>query len=267
MVQQQQQQQAQGSTEAAAAAAAEASRLAAAGAAQQGATKTPEQIASEAAASSAAKVKPEGLDDNFWDATTGTVKTTDLVKDYTGLKTLKAQLDERAKDIGVKPEDYQFTLAPEFKGPDGQPIKIDEDAAALLRDFSIKNKLTKTEANEAMNLFVKRDMDRHVAEQESYKAFTTSEKAKLGANADARLNAVAAGLKGLFGDKAQPFINLSTMSAVAVEGFETMLRTSGAPAYNGGSGNGNTQTDTKGMSIEERIHYARTAQNAKGKAA
>lgn len=248
----------------------QASPLAAAGAGQQGTptstttnqqSKTAEQIAAEAAQ---AKAKPEGLDDAFWDAATGTVKTDDVIKSLSELKSAEA---ERAKTIGTKPEDYQFTVDPSLKGPDGNPIKIDEASAQALREFAVANKLPIPVANQVLNMAAKRDLERFQAETASFNAVVTAEKAKLGADADKRIGALSTAMKARFGDKAIPFINLSSMSAVAVEVLEDIVRTTGAPAYNGGSGGGTQTPDMASMSVEERLHYTRNLQQAKGKAA
>lgn len=224
----------------------------------------PKAVASTAAS---AATKPEGLDDAYWDATAGTVKFQDLSKDVGALKAFKAEADVRAQGVGKKPEDYVFDLG-DLKGLDGQPAKLNADDPLLkgFRENAVKHGLTKEAANEMVRAYAATQLATAKAEREQFTALAAAETAKLGDNAKARVDAVGTALKGRIGDKAQPFINLMSMSAAAVEGLEALLRTTTAPSYQPGGG-GTSEPDYKSMSPEERIEYARQATAAKKKAA
>lgn len=175
--------------------------------------------------------RPEGLPDEFWDATGG-VKTGDL---WNAFQDLKGKHDELTADVPAEAKDYALDLAG-VEVPEGFKLDIDETDpfVAAARAAAVEGKVTKA----GWNGMVKAYAAAQIEDQKAATAEYAAEKAKLGDTADGRIKAVTDWLgANLTGEQAKALAGV-TYSAAIVQALEKIIRLrSDAPAAQGGAGN------------------------------
>lgn len=170
-------------------------------------------------------VKPEGLPDRYWDATTG-LRTKEVADTLSAVEAENAKSADAFKDFPDKPEDAgKFYKLPEQILPEGMSLpegtKFEPNQALLDKALPVfhKHKI----APEAFQELV-RQFNAHEVEQ--YQAVTKEhleDNKKLGASADTRRKAVADGLAAIVGPERAKFIDSTALSSDAVQFFEALI--------------------------------------------
>lgn len=196
----------------------------------------------------AAPVKPDGLDAVYWDDKLG-IKADVLVKDMAALKTAKAEHDIRMQGVPATPADYKISLDG-FTPPEGVTVEIDDKhpLAAPVKDFAHKWQLPQ----EAMNDLVKTHANYVASEAKAFNDRMTASKATLGANAQARIEAIQTALLGRLGEPGKALVG-TLISAEIVTAFEALLRSTSAPAPSAANGAQKPKTDMSKMSTGEKF--------------
>lgn len=234
------------------------------GSQQQSGADRQDQSASGADKTGAAKAKPEGVADEFWDKDKGEVKFTDLGKRLSDLTAFKAEHDSRAAQIPEKADGYALDLPADFKMPDGVEFSIDKDSplATEARALAHELKLTSGEFSRFLQLYAK---DR-IHEHEQMQGLATKEREKLGAKAVERVDAVTTWLKARIGDEATQVLHSQMYTASQIEAWEKLMgqfRTAGMPGAGAQGGDGGrgvdqlTDDQRKTMTFEERVERSR----------
>lgn len=121
--------------------------------------------APEASGSPDAPVKPEGLEDSFWDATNGVVRVESLIKSYNDTKaafsgkeeTLREKIQaEMRQGIPETPEAYKIAEDLGVEVPEGFEIKFDDDdpMLAMWRDIAHEAGLSEEQFNKGISNYV-----------------------------------------------------------------------------------------------------------------
>src|SRR6266700_7648161 len=136
---------------------------------------------------------PEGLPSKYWDAATGT-KWGDYLKDSLPIITAHAA---REASLPIAPENYKAELPPDFQGPKGVEVKIDEKDPRLPLARTIAHELKL--GQDGFSKLLAADAQMKVAELRVIDAAVRQEQAKLGENFEARKTAVESFLEGRLG--------------------------------------------------------------------
>lgn len=209
-----------------------------------------------------APVKPDGLDAKYWDDKTG-LKADLLTKDLADLTTFKAEMDIKTQGVPKTPAEYKVSLEG-FTPPEGVEISIDDNhpLAAPAKDFAHKWQLPQ----EAMNELVRLQADYVANEAKTFNETMKAERAKLGQNAEARIEAVKTALIGRLGEAGKALVG-TLVSAAVIEAYEGLLRTTGAPGpHRSAPANTQPQVDFSKMSPLAKFsyHLNRSAQQRNG---
>jgi hypothetical protein len=143
----------------------------------------------------AALVRPEGLPDQFWDATAG-VKTDDLVKSYATESADAAKYRERAAAVPAKVEDYkiEIKLPDDVKVPEGLKFDPSKDPRLpVLLKTAHELGLSNADVNKLVTLDAQFALQNHAAEA----ARVAEETKKLGEKAADRIAAATNWTKAL----------------------------------------------------------------------
>ena len=137
----------------------------------------------------------------------------------------KTKFEERASQL---PQDGNYTieLAEDLKDAEGKPIQIDTQSPAYLALAKAAKEigLLPTEVNQIATDYVRAEFEAAKAEQETLLAEQQKELAKLGANPEVRIKAIADGFKAHLGDDdAKAFLLALPNSAAAVKASEKIL--------------------------------------------
>lgn len=215
------------------------------------------------------------LFDSFYDPKDG-VKFNDVAA------RLKQSIARDAEDASKKalvpaaPKDYQAVLPSEFKLPDGVEYKFDDTdpvtgpALQAARDFAHAKGYSQAEFSQLLQMHAQAKL----AEDTAFKAGFEQEKAKLGANGTARIDALSTWMKAQIGsDLADELMGGSLVTAKQVEAFEKLMQ---SHSSQGGAGYSNSHRAAPATAISEeqyakmtpseRLEYARNA-SQKSKAA
>lgn len=178
--------------------------------AQTAETQTTESQAAETGAETkATNDKPEYVPEKFWDTEKGEVNVENLAKSYVEIDKLRGSMKEKALEEAKKeleelkaqsvPEKYEIKL-PEV--PEGVNINIEEDDPLLksVTEIARKYGLPQEGFDELLSAKIEADL----ASTPSYE----QEMAKLGTNAEARINRVSNWIDA----------NLDKQSAEAIKG-------------------------------------------------
>lgn len=141
--------------------------------------------------------RPEWLtEDKFWDAEKGEIKTELLAQNYKELQKMISKGDHKAP---AKPEDYKIELSDQQKevlfGAKDADVAADEGIKALT-GWGAKHKVSQVAMSEILGLYA--DMTGESLENSTMKIDVSAEKAKLGKNADAVIEASVTFLQGMF---------------------------------------------------------------------
>lgn len=194
-------------------------------------------------------LRPEGLPDQFWEDGKG-VKVADLFTAYNDLKTAT----EAAKaDLPDSAEGYELKLSDEVKVPEGFKVEIDPKApffADITKELHGLG-VGKAGVQKLVDAYAREQIAAQTAAVETYSA----EKAKLGENGKARLEAVDNWLTAnLPADLAKVMIGSKT-SAAHVTALEKIIKLRSDPAA--GQGGGASVTSLEGLRGEAMLDEIR----------
>lgn len=198
---------------------------------------TPTPPPAPAPAPSASTI-PDGLPEQFWDATSSAVNFPELTKSYGELAGFKKEHDDRIAALPQKPEDYKF----EIKWPDGTKVpeqladyKIDDKDPRVqaFRAFALERKMSLEDANALVMLDATSQVEAYNAEL----ATIQEEQKKLGSNGPARISALETFLKANVAEEGYEALRGSALtSAAAFEALEKIIAkatTQAIPSNNG----------------------------------
>lgn len=182
------------------------------------------------------RARPDSVPAEFWDDEKG-LKADEFGKAFAELTTsftdLKTKADERASDTPTEAAGYAVDVAA-LELPEGVELDENDPALKAARELAFEKKFTKTEFQSLIGF----EVQRQIAERTAYNNRLAEERAKLGADAARRIDAVTNSLVGRLGEKGRALLPLMA-TAAAVEAFETLLRQSGT-SFNQ---SGRTETD------------------------
>lgn len=177
-----------------------------------------------------ALVRPEGLDDAFWDDATG-LKTGDLVS---ALRDLQAKDAERTAGVPAEGEAYDLALPEGFQVPEGYAVEIkaDDPLWADFQSIAREAGLPKGDFGKFVGAFAKYQI---AAQQADVNAFV-AEKTKLGANADARIKAAETYLTANLPKVQADALGGALLSADGIQGLERLINIKSGPVAATGAG-------------------------------
>lgn len=170
-----------------------------------------------------AHVRPDGLDDKFWDDASG-LKVGDLVSH---LRELEAKAAERAADVPGEGEAYDLALPDGFEKPEGIEIefKADDPLWADFQSIAREAGVGKKTFGKFVGAFAKYQIAAHEADINTFVA----EKTALGANADARIKAAESYLKANLPTVQAEALGGALISKAGVEALETLIKLKSGP--------------------------------------
>lgn len=185
----------------------------------------------------AAASRPDWLPESHWDVAAG-IKP-EFGAHYTEIATFhKNQTEAQAALAARKPEDIKIEVKlPEtVKLPDGMQLKIDEKDPRVpaIRAMALKNGWTQEQVTDLVNFDAQQQIAAHAAEQTRL----GEEKKKLGANADDRIKAAAAWVKGVQNVSPEELgeVQILTATAAGVSLLEKLIaRAAGHVPTHGGA--------------------------------
>jgi len=199
-------------------------------------------------------VRPEGIPDEFWDATSG-LKVGDLVSAY---RDLKGAADAAKADLPEKPDGYELKLSDDVKVPDGFKVDIDPkdpffaDVTKELHALGVG----KAGVQKLVDAYARAQ----IAEQTQATEVYSAEKAKLGENAEARLKAVDEWLTANLPKEQAAALIAAKVSAAHVLAFEKIIKLRSDP--NPGQGGGSNTSALEGLRGGDLLTELRTRQAA-----
>lgn len=200
-------------------------------------------------------VRPEGLDDKFWDAATG-LKVGDMVEH---LRELEAKAAAR-EDVPGEAESYDLKLPEGFTVPEGLEIEFKADDP-LWTDFQAlgkKHGLTREGFGEFVGAMAKYQLGLQQADIDAF----VEQKAALGANADTRIRAAGDWLKAnMKAEHADALADL-TVSKAGVEAIEALIRMKSGPVAATPGGAAANVNKFEGLQGEALLHAIRQSKAA-----
>lgn len=172
-----------------------------------------------------ATTKPDWASDDLWDAEKNVLKTDDLGKRFKELSEFKTTAEARLADVPKEAKDYEFSISPDLKLPDGvapDTLKVDEKNPLLasFRELAKEEGLTKAGANKLYNAFVQHEVGKATA----INARAAEERTALGADAPARVTAIETFLTSHLGEDAAKPMMRGVFTAAQVKGFEALMQ-------------------------------------------
>lgn len=183
-------------------------------------------------------IRPEGLPDSLWDATTG-LKTGDLVSQWRDLTTKAAEAAAAKGEVPADAAGYDLSLPEGFQVPEGFKVEIDKENPFYKAATEHAHKEGWSQAQ--MKGLVALEAQRQIAEQtgavETYKA----EMLKLGANGKARIDAATNYLKANLTAERAGALAAGLYNAAAVEALEALIGLKSGPSVPSTPGGNVTQ--------------------------
>jgi hypothetical protein len=209
---------------------------AAAGTQQSGGTS---QAAAAPAGGSDAPARPEGLPDAFWDATTNSIKTGDLVGKFNELTAFEASERSRRAAVPESADKYELKIPEGTELPEGVEFKLDPESPLLkiARDAAHAAGMDQaTFEGSVLKPFIQIESARAYQETKNLEAATAAADKELGAQADVRRDAVKTYLAAKFGaselDWAQHILPVPGFVKL-MERVMHMDRSGGMPGFKG----------------------------------
>jgi hypothetical protein len=156
--------------------------------------------------------RPGYVPEAFWDAEAGSVRETEFGQHLTDLAALKDAADARAAAIPAEATGYKLELPETVKLPEGAALNLEDPLFVAAQSKAHELGLTQAEFSKLAGLVVQGQ----IQERQQLADFRKTERAKLGSNSVARVEAVETALKGRFGDDAQHLIPLLVSSRQVV---------------------------------------------------
>lgn len=163
----------------------------------------------EAAPAAPAPVKPDGLDDRFFDATAG-VKWADLNKEFADLAAFKAETEAARKSVPEKLEDYKL----EFEDgalPEGFELNPDDARWQTARELAKELGVDQNGFAKLASAHIKLMAAEETAMQGQLVELQKAEAAKLGPNAAAISDAVTQWVNSAFEPEAAKVLGASNI--------------------------------------------------------
>jgi hypothetical protein len=215
----------------------------------------------------AAAARPDWAYDRHWDAQKGELKGADLRSELDGLIADKAAETSRKASVPA-PDKYELKFNADYKLPAGIEWSWDAQDAPLIneaRAFANATGMSQDNFSKLLGLYA----SSRVGEQQMITNAKAAELAKLGANANTRVDAVKTWLSAMAGDNAAAMLRVLDQAPVAgtVEAFETLIQrftsqgVSGNPAggRDGNSGRQPTRlsdAEYAKLTYTEKVQYA-----------
>jgi hypothetical protein len=192
--------------------------------------------------------------------------------DVKSLLQLKAERALRQTQIPSGPEDYQPTLPPNLKLPDGVEIAIDGNDPAFkdLRNLAHARGWSQDDFSAALGIYASKTAQEAATLQTAIKA----EIAKLGPNGNTRIDALKTWFRASVGDDLGRALSQSLITAKHVEAFERLAArdmSGGAASFSQAHrepapGNGKVSDEEYSrMSAAQRWNYSRKFDQSKFK--
>lgn len=194
--------------------------------------------------------RPSWLPEAYWDAEKGEAKGEQFAQELSDLQAAKAKLDERSAAVPESAEGYTIELPEDLSIPAGYRLDLEDPLYLAARQMAHEQGLTQAEFNGLAATYLKAEAAKIAAFQQRISA----EKAKLGADADVRVNAVTQALVGRLGDAARPLIAM-LVSADHVVALEKLLAGGEVPFSQGGreeGANDGKPSNWSGLSAVDR---------------
>ena len=195
-------------------------------------------------------VRPDGVPDAYWDAATG-LKSTEALARLGELETADAA---RREGVPTDAAGYKLELAEPILDPTTkQPISFNaEDPLAKgATAWAHENGVSQAGLSKLLGLFAANEMTALAAHNESVAAET----AKLGANSDARFDALGKAFTAHAGAEGAKAIMSSLTSAAAVEALEKVIKAIAGPAIGSPpvAADSSTNADLSGVDLLSAI--------------
>lgn len=200
-------------------------------------------------------VRPDGLDDKFWDDASG-LKVGDLVSHLRDLETKAA---ERTAGVPGEGEAYDLSLPDGFEKPDGIEIefKADDPLWAKFQEIGKSGGVDKTTFGQFVGAFAEYQIAQHQADIDTFVA----EKTALGANADTRIKAAETYLKANLTTKQAEALGGALISKDGVEALEALIRLKSGPRAVENAG-ATSASEFEGLHGADRLAAIRAKQAA-----
>lgn len=206
--------------------------------------------------------RPDWLDEGYWGESG--VKLDALKPVLDEHKALTAAQAERAKAIPEKPDGYKLEL-PQGAVPEGATFEFDEQSPLLQNARKVAHEmgLPQAEFSRLLGLYAQ---DK-IAEETALAKAIEAQKGKLGANANARIDAVHTFLDTLGPEKAGALKSMM-FTALQIEALEDLMRKASGQGAAGMPGGGRdvpgkaaepSDEEYAAMSTTQKMDYARRA--------
>lgn len=207
------------------------------------------------AAASEGPQRPEGLDDKFWDASTG-LKVGDLMEH---MRELEAKAATRA-DVPAEGETYDLALPADVQVPEGLTVEIkaEDPLWAEFQNIAREHGVDRAGFGKFVGAFARYQ----IAAQEAEIAAYVADKTALGANADARITAAKNWLTGnMKAEHAEALADL-TVSRAGVEAVEALIRMKSGPVAASPGAAASGANKFEGLHGSSRLEAIRASQAA-----
>lgn len=175
--------------------------------------------------------RPEGLPDQYWDATANAVKVPDLVKSWSEADAFRKAETERLSKRPESADKYELRLPETMKLPDGAKFEIDNTSPLAVEFRSIAHAagLDQPTMEKLIGIYAEEQLgvgERHVKAEEER---ARGEVAKLGENGQARIDATGAWLEANFTADEASALKHAGISAAGVMALEKLIEKAGGP--------------------------------------
>jgi hypothetical protein len=228
-------------------------------------TAASSQAAPEAQAAASVAERPAHVPEALWDATAGSFKVDDAVKQLGELQAFKAAQDGKLASVPEKPDGYEVKLPADFKLDGDVEVQIDPNhpMVALGREVAHALKLDQPAFETLVAMHTKHEM----AQQQAIAGLVEKQMEALGPKAADRTAAVKNFLTAKYGERATALLGTQLQLKEGVELLERIMRDASSGGMPGYSQTGRTglaasaisEEDYGRMSPAERLVAARKA--------
>lgn len=205
--------------------------------------------------------KPDGLPDDLWDAEKAAPRVDALVPKFLELSKFQTETAERLSKRPEAADKYEAKLPKDFELPAGVEFAFDADSELLktAREFAFASGMDQAGFEGLVGQYVDEMLGRSASQVQKAEEATRAEMAKLGANAQPRIDAVNAWIDANFaGDEAAALKGGAT-SAAAVTAIEKLIEKAGGPkaAITADGGRGAALGEAELISMQNDPRYWR----------
>lgn len=221
----------------------------------------PSPSSAPAAAPTPSPARPDWAPEKFWDPAKGELKGADLRSEFDRLTATEAAEASRKASVPA-PDKYELKFDADYKLPAGMEWSWDSQDAPLIQEaraFANATGMGQDQFSKLLGLYA----SSRIGEQQSIANAKAAELAKLGANANTRVDAIKTWMSAMTGDKAGAMLRVleHAPTASTVEAFETLIQryssqgVSGNPA-GGRDGNAGRQPTKLNDADYAKLTYA-----------